>query len=195
MKIGFYCIGGYSSVIASFQTYSIPNTIAAWLNSFYNSSTVFCSSEKCLLHEMTGADFLAYLESSPKTKDALLNMCRKRLFKKAVKKYSMEHNRGFTNDDLTKAFQLADADGNGILDINEIRKVMHAMDPSIPEAEIVELMKFIDVDNDGSLSFRVSFVCLVFIARENEPDLIHAFIYIPLGLHASFPLVRISVMS
>ena len=144
---------------------------------------------------MTGADFLAYLESSPKTKDALLNMCRKRLFKKAVKKYSMEHNRGFTNDDLTKAFQLADADGNGILDINEIRKVMHAMDPSIPEAEIVELMKFIDVDNDGSLSFRVSFVCLVFIARENEPDLIHAFIYIPLGLQASFPLVRISVMS
>ena len=152
---------------------------------------------------MTGADFLAYLESSPKTKDALLNMCRKRLFKKAVKKYSMEHNRGFTNDDLTKAFQLADADGNGILDINEIRKVMHAMDPSIPEAEIVELMKFIDVDADGSLSFRVSFA---FIAREEwcddqcrvfqfQSNLTHTFISIPLGLQASFPLVRISVMS
>jgi len=105
---------------------------------------------------MTGADFLAYLETSPKTKTSLLNMCRKRLFKKAVKKYSMEHNRGFTNDDLTKAFQLADADNNGILDIDEIRKVMHAMDPSIPEEEIVELFKFIDVDDDGSLSFRVS---------------------------------------
>lgn len=118
------------------------------------SSTVICSSDKCLLHEMKGADFLAYLETSPETKDALLNMCRKRNFKKAVKKYSMEHNRGFTNDDLTKAFQLADADNNGTLDIDEVRKLMHAMDASIPEAEIVELMKFIDVDEDGKLSFR-----------------------------------------
>jgi hypothetical protein len=105
---------------------------------------------------MKGADFLAYLETSPETKDALLNMCRKRNFKKAVKKYSMEHNRGFTNDDLTKAFQRADSDNNGNLDIDEVRILMHAMDPSIPEAEIVELMKFIDVDADGKLSFRVS---------------------------------------
>jgi Ca2+-binding protein (EF-Hand superfamily) len=83
-------------------------------------------------------------------------MCRKRLFKKAVKKYSLEHNRGFTNDDLMKAFELADSNKCGILDYDDVKKLMHAMDPSIPETEIIELMKFIDVDKDGKLSFRVS---------------------------------------
>ena len=115
-----------------------------------------CISEKCLLHEMMGADFLAFLETSPDTKAALLNMCRKRLFKKAVKKYSLEHNRGFTNEDLMKAFELADTNKCGILDYEDVKKLMHAMDPSIPESEIIELMKFIDVDMDGKLSFRVS---------------------------------------
>jgi len=103
-----------------------------------------------------GAHFLAFLETSPDTKTALLNMCRKRLFKKAVKKYSLEHNRGFTNEDLIKAFEQADSDNNGGLDFEEVKKLMHAMDPTMPESEIVELMKYIDVDDDGKLSFKVS---------------------------------------
>ena len=78
-------------------------------------STVTCASDRCQLHEMLGVDFLAFLEKSPETKKTLLNMCRKRLFKKAVKKYSLEHNRGFTNKDLVRAFELADTDGNGVL--------------------------------------------------------------------------------
>jgi len=118
------------------------------------SSTVTCASDECYLHEMMGSDFLAFLETSPDTKAALLNMCRKRLFKKAVKRYSLEHNRGFSNEDLIKAFDQADLDKNGDLSFDEVRKLMHAMDASIPEEEIVELMKFIDVDDDGKLSFK-----------------------------------------
>ena len=119
-------------------------------------STVICASEKCYLHEMKGADFLSFLETSPETKSALLNMCRKRLFKKAVKKYALEHNRGFSNEDLIKAFELADSDKNGDLDFEEVKKIMHSMDPTIPEKDIIELMNYIDVDHDGKLSFTVS---------------------------------------
>jgi Ca2+-binding EF-hand superfamily protein len=107
---------------------------------------------------MMGADFFSYLETSPDTKAALLNMCRKRFFKKAVKKYALEHNRGFSNADLIKAFELADTDKNGNLELDEVRKLMHAMDPSMPEEDIVELMKYINVGEEGKLSFRVSSV-------------------------------------
>lgn len=118
------------------------------------SSTVICVSDECCLHEMMGADFFSYLETSPDTKAALLNMCRKRFFKKAVKKYALEHNRGFSNADLIKAFELADTDKNGNLELDEVRKLMHAMDPSMPEEDIVELMKYINVGEEGKLSFR-----------------------------------------
>ena len=94
-----------------------------------------------------------FLETSPETKAMLLNMCRKRLFKKAVKSYSLTHERGFSNKELTKAFQSADLDQSGDLGLDEIRKLMHTMDPTIKETDIVELMKFIDVDEDGKLNF------------------------------------------
>ncbi len=118
-----------------------------------HSSTVICSSDTCVLHEMMGKDFFDFLETSPDTKAMLLNMCRKRLFKKAVKSYSSTHKRGFSNEDLTKAFQEADIDQSGDLGLDEVRRLMHAMDPTIKEKDIVELMKFIDVDEDGKLNF------------------------------------------
>ena len=105
---------------------------------------------------MMGADFFSYLENSPDTKTELLNMCRKRFFKKAVKKYALEHNRGFSNEDLIKAFELADSDKNGKLELEEVRKLMHAMDPTMSEEDIVDLMKYIDVGEEGKLTFRVS---------------------------------------
>ena len=80
-------------------------------------------------------------------------MCRKRLFKKAVKSFSLNNKRGFSNEDLTKAFQEADIDHSGDLGLDEVRKLMHAMDPTIKEKDIVELMKFIDSDEDGKLNF------------------------------------------
>lgn len=102
---------------------------------------------------MKGSDFLAFLENSPETKEIIQNMCRKRLFKKAVKKHSLDSKLGLTNDDLVKAFQLMDIDKSGDLSFSEIKKLMHAMDPTIPESEIIQLLKFIDVDEDGKLSF------------------------------------------
>lgn len=117
------------------------------------SSTVICKSETCVLHEMMGSDFLAFLDNSPETKEMLQNMCRKRLFKRAVKAYSLFKKRGLSNEDLIQAFQEADEDKDGGLSLSEIRQLMHAMDPTIPEKDIVGLLKFIDLDEDGTLSF------------------------------------------
>lgn len=116
------------------------------------SSTVICSSNTCNLHEMVGSDFLAVLESSPDAAASLRDMCRKRLFKKAVKTFSLEKKRGLTNDDIVAAFHEVDADNSGLLSFDEIKDLMHSMDPTIPEQEIRSLLKFIDIDEDGLIS-------------------------------------------
>ena len=113
------------------------------------SSTVVCSSKICKLHEMLGSDFLAVMESSPETLIALQNMCRKRLFKKAIKMFSLGKNRGLQNEDIVAAFHEADKDQTGHLSLDSVRDLMHTLDPTIPESEILALMLFIDVDEDG----------------------------------------------
>lgn len=115
-------------------------------------STVTCASDVCRLHVMKGVDFLAVIDSSPELASSLRNMCRKRLFKKAVKSYSLEKTRGLTKDDIVAAFYDADVDRSGSLNLDEVRRLMHRMDPSYPMEEIRELLKFVDVDEDGKIS-------------------------------------------
>lgn len=118
------------------------------------SSTVTCVSDVCRLSEMTGEDFLALVESSPEMAASLRNMCRKRFFKKAVKSYALERSRGLTDKDIVAAFHDADIDRSGGLTLDEVRRLMHRMDPNFPMEEIRALLKFVDVDEDGKISLQ-----------------------------------------
>lgn len=115
------------------------------------SSTVRCVSDNCHIHEMSGEDFMAVIQSSPTSADSLRNMCRKRLFKRAVKQFSLETNRGLSDDDIVAAFHNADEDNSGYLNVEDVRRIMHRMDPKFPMSEIHQLMKFVDVDEDGQV--------------------------------------------
>lgn len=53
---------------------------------------------------------MAVVNSSPGTASALRNMCRKRLFKKAVKQFSLHKDRGLSDEDIVAAFHDADLD-------------------------------------------------------------------------------------
>jgi CRP-like cAMP-binding protein len=116
------------------------------------SSTVTCNSETCHLHEMKGEDFLAAVNSSPSMVKSLRDMCRKRLFKRAVKAYSLEKKRGLTDDDIVAAFHDADVDGDGNLGLEEVRRLMHRMDPDFPIEEIQAILKYVDVNEDGHIT-------------------------------------------
>jgi CRP-like cAMP-binding protein len=116
------------------------------------SSTVKCVTDKCTMLEMKGEDFLAVLTSSPEMASSLRNMCRKRLFKKAVKQFSLQKNRGLSDEDIVAAFHDADVDRSGSLSLDEVRRLMHRTDPNFPMEEIRELLKFIDVDEDGGVN-------------------------------------------
>eukprot|EP00980_Cylindrotheca_fusiformis_P026140 scaffold15472_cov117-Cylindrotheca_fusiformis.AAC.4 len=117
----------------------------------FGESTVRCVSETCRIHEMRGEDFLDVVNSSPGMAAALRNMCRKRLFKKAVKNFSLHKNRGLSDDDIVAAFHDADLNKSGSLDAEEVRLLIHRIDPGFPMSEIHLLMKFVDVDEDGQV--------------------------------------------
>jgi len=116
------------------------------------SSTVTCVSDTCKLNEMQGTDFLALVQSTPEAAASLLDMCRKRYFKKAVKKINRDKHRSFEENDLVAAFNDADTSGDGRLSLDEIRILMKKMDPNFPETEVVALMKFLDVDESGEVT-------------------------------------------
>ncbi|KAL3917541.1 MAG: hypothetical protein SGILL_004665, partial [Bacillariaceae sp.] len=116
------------------------------------SSTVKCVTDTCHLHEMRKEDFMAVVATSPDLATSLKNMCRKRLFKRAVKQFSLYKKRGLSDDDIVAAFHDADLDKSGTLNVEEVRALMHRMDPNFPISEIQQLMKFVDVDEDGFVS-------------------------------------------
>ena len=101
---------------------------------------------------MKGEDFVALVESSPEMAATLRNMCRKRLFKKAVKAYSLSKKRGLGDADLVRAFHESDIDKSGSLNLEEVRRLMHQMDPNFPIEEIAALFEFVDIDEDGMIS-------------------------------------------
>lgn len=101
---------------------------------------------------MNGEDFLALIESSPNMAASLRNMCRKRLFKKAVKSFSLEKQRGLSDEDIVAAFHDADIDSSGGLNLDEVSKLMRRMDPNFPMEEIRALLEYVDVDEDGKIS-------------------------------------------
>ena len=116
------------------------------------SSTVVCTSDRCTVLEMKGEDFLAVLNASPEMASSLRNMSRKRMFKKAVKQFSLHKNRGLSDADIVATFNDADFDQSGTLSLDEMRRLMHHMDPNYPMDEIKALLKFIDVDEDGGVN-------------------------------------------
>lgn len=116
------------------------------------SSTVTCNSEVCRVVEMNAEDFLAVVESSPELAKSLKTMALKRLFKRAVKSYSLEKGRGLTNEDIEQVFHEFDVDKNGSLDLGDVTRIMHRMDPNFPEEEIRKLLEFVDVSEDGQIT-------------------------------------------
>jgi len=118
------------------------------------SSTVICKSDRCTLYEMRGADFLELIENDPAHARALSDMCRKRMFQKAVKSYLISQDSSLGESELARVFRMADKDGSGTLDLNEVRELMLNMgkNSQISEQDIVKLVESLDVDEDGQVT-------------------------------------------
>jgi Ca2+-binding EF-hand superfamily protein len=61
----------------------------------------------------------------------------------------MTKKGGLTDDDIVAALHDADIDGTGSLNLEEVRRIFHQMEPEFPMSEIKALLEFVDLDEDG----------------------------------------------
>lgn len=52
-----------------------------------------------------------------------------------------------------KTFRVFDVDGNGLIDREELRKVMSSLNESLSEEELDAMIKEADINGDGQISF------------------------------------------
>ncbi|RCH96684.1 hypothetical protein CU098_002856, partial [Rhizopus stolonifer] len=55
--------------------------------------------------------------------------------------------------DLQEAFKVFDADGNGVIDREELHKVMSSLNETLTEEELDAMIKEADSNGDGKISF------------------------------------------
>ena len=73
-----------------------------------------------MVHEMRGSDFEEVVSNTPEFIESLRDMCRKRMFKKAIKKLATDMKLGLTFKDMEAAFNEADRNKNGSLTLDEL---------------------------------------------------------------------------
>lgn len=116
------------------------------------SLTVTCVSDECHVREMQASDVLRMMESSPETAKRMKDNCCKELFKTAAQYLSLERKRALWGDDIVATFDEVDSDQSGLINLDELRGLIHGMDPAIPMEEIQAVMNFVDADADGTIS-------------------------------------------
>jgi CRP-like cAMP-binding protein len=116
------------------------------------NTSAMCVSDECRLKVMTARDFYAFLDTSPAAKESLHDIAQRREFQKAI---VFKTKRAFPSEpkDLRAAFDAADEDSSGFLSLENVRSMLKRMDPSLTEKEVQSILKALDLDESGQVSF------------------------------------------
>jgi len=116
-----------------------------------NTSAICVSNGGCVVQEMGRNDFHQIYGSSQSIRESLREICFRREFQKALVQHT---GKDFPSvDDLRGVFDVADTDGSGFLNVSESRALLKSFDPSLSEKEIMEVMRSLDLDCSGLISF------------------------------------------
>lgn len=58
-----------------------------------------------------------------------------------------------TEEELLNAFKIFDKEGNGLINLNELKHIMLKVGKNLSESEIDEMLKDADIDMDGFINF------------------------------------------
>jgi len=65
----------------------------------------------------------------------------------------IRHDSGNPDDGLFEVFEMFNKDGNGAVRISDLSKVMESLGVKLTEADLREIMKEAELDEDGKISF------------------------------------------
>jgi len=64
-----------------------------------------------------------------------------------------EDDSGHLEEELREAFRLYDKEGNGYINVSDLRGILRALDDNITEDELDEMIAEIDTDGSGTVDF------------------------------------------
>ena len=115
-----------------------------------NCDAVCVSKEGCVAQELQGWQFRKLLASSTSVQDSLRELYLRREFKKAI---VMRMRKNFPYDDPEEAFAAADEKSVGILDKENVSKLMREMNPDFTDAEVEDVIHALNLTGSGSVTF------------------------------------------
>ena len=64
-------------------------------------------------------------------------------------------------EEMLEAFQVFDADGNGMISADELRQIMANLGEKLTQEEVEDMVKEADIDGDGQINYE-EFVRMMF---------------------------------
>jgi serine/threonine protein kinase len=115
------------------------------------NSTALCETPRCTTKTMSGRDFRKLMDLYPDAKASLRDLTLRRDFKKAV---VLRLNKEFPYENPMEAFIAVGVDARtDLLDADSIAEIMRDMDPAYTDAEILEVIRMMDLTNSGTVCF------------------------------------------
>lgn len=70
-----------------------------------------------------------------------------------VSRFVVEGDKAKMEQELREAFRLYDKQGNGYINVSDLREILRALDDNITEEELDEMIAEIDTDGSGTVDF------------------------------------------
>jgi len=119
-----------------------------------NTSTICVSPEGCIFRSMRKKTFERVLNDSPWwVKKSLRDLSLRRDFLKAVVSKTKIDFPATDEHRMREVFDIIDVNKSGKLELENIREMIHAFDPSFTNAEVKEILDALDLDETGAVSF------------------------------------------
>jgi CRP/FNR family transcriptional regulator, cyclic AMP receptor protein len=111
-----------------------------------------CRSPQCKLHVLRADDFHKIAETHPALKESVRHVALRREFQKGV---CVKSQKPFpeTENELRLAFDAVDIDKSGKLELRNVRNLIKRLDSRITDQEIHEILKSLDLDESGEVSW------------------------------------------
>lgn len=115
-----------------------------------NTTATCVSGEGCKASRMSGRDFRKLVDTSPYLKESIMDMNNRRDFRKAV---VLRLGHEFPYNNPRKAWDAVDVRRKGVLQAEDVAKLMRNMDPNYTDKEVLMMIQTLDLSNDGAITF------------------------------------------
>jgi CRP-like cAMP-binding protein len=114
--------------------------------------SALCGSNTCRVHVLYAPDFFALLKTQPALAESFREICYRREFRQALCHLTKKPFPK-TEQELRLAFNVIDANGTGVIELEEVRAMIKRFDPRYTEEQVQDILKALDLNHSGTVSW------------------------------------------